>query len=96
MAKFTSTVKTSNAATGRDMEILHWPIEAADLSSAEIIIRNRISNTNHTIPTVINTFITIEPWQRGICIWLARGNHCQGHPLDLEQLKQQRGGNETN
>ena len=93
MNTFISTTETSVTANGKVLETSHWQIEARDLETAKEIATGRAENATRTIPSVTHQVLTTEPFRREICIYLARGMDCRGHPV-LTPLKQQRGGNE--
>ena len=94
MLLFIATIETSNTASGAKLEMLHWKLETRSLEIARIDFETRVVNTNRTITSVTNTLISVEPFDRSICLFLARGCDCQGHNL-RPPLKQARGGNEA-
>lgn len=95
MLSYIATIKTSNAATGEALEILHWLVnDQPSIERAQAQVTTQAVNANRTIPAVANELVSVEPFQRNICIWLAREQDCQGHSLRLVPLKQERGGNE--
>lgn len=93
MPEFIATVQTFNTATNQQIETLHWVILTLSLNGAEALAQTQAENTNRTIPAIRNNVVYVKQFSRDICIFLARGGNCQGHPVEVP-LKQERGGNE--
>ena len=94
MPLFVATVETSNTATSAKLGMVHWKLETRNLEIARVEFETLIVNTNRTITSETNTLISVEPFDRSICRFLAHGDNCQTHDL-RPALKQARGGNEA-
>ncbi len=92
---FIATVTRSATATARLLDVRHWLLQASSEQAAEKQMKFHIINVNRSIPSVTNALVTITPKlnNNNVCIFLARGLNCQGHPT-LTPLKTERSGNE--
>lgn len=94
LANFIATVQAQAKHNQLDLGTSHWLIQAKDLARATEIAQERITNTNRTIPAVINELIEIALFQSEACKYLRRSQNCFGHK-ERTPLAQARGGNEV-